>query len=360
MSSKEGAKRKATNTPWEVIDLTDDASGTDEVVHLTLAENGREVNLVDDELDDVKPPALLASNKPTKMRKTVLPQWELVLLVDDREPVDFFNRLSQAGVRCERRRLAAFDFLWVSRRITTTTADSSSRVYSIGDEFVVGHACERKEINDLAQSLNNKSKSTGLVRNVYQKLKMDNSGIENKLFIVQGRVGDLFKTAHMQWPLSMGKRVHQNIKAMQRDDYTVSIFAQDAVTQIVDFLRVMHHRVESQVATNQPPDTYMALTEMIKRADWVTELGSARKSLQSALGEKKLRMILCEFPTSFKTNYDNDSAAVVQRLVSLKTDKGRGISKSTAQALCTNLFRAAAAQSRTEPRPKTARVPVTP
>jgi hypothetical protein len=47
MSSKEGAKRKATNNPWEVIDLTDDAGSTDEVVHLTFVENGREVtNLV--------------------------------------------------------------------------------------------------------------------------------------------------------------------------------------------------------------------------------------------------------------------------------------------------------------------------
>jgi hypothetical protein len=33
----------------------------------------------------------------------------------------------------------------------------------------------------------------------------------------------------------MGKQVHENIKAMERDDYTVSFFAQDAVTRIVDF-----------------------------------------------------------------------------------------------------------------------------
>jgi hypothetical protein len=46
-----------------------------------------------------------------------------------------------------------------------------------------------------------------------------NSGVENKFYIVQGQIKDLYyKTAHMQWAISMGKQVHENIKAMERDD----------------------------------------------------------------------------------------------------------------------------------------------
>jgi ERCC4-type nuclease len=365
-STKKGAKRKAgANYPSEVIDLVDDSDTEDGGMHLLFVDKEQEViNLVDSDDDgDGKPPVLVASKPRAKMRKTMLPSWEVVLLIDDREPVDFFNQLSQAGVTCERRRLATFDFLWVARCIASTasTTNSSSKAKANGSEFVLGHACERKEINDLAQSLNNNSKSTGLVRNVYQKLKMNNSGVDYKFYIVQGQIKDLYKTAHMQWAISMGKRVHENIKAMERDDYTVSFFAQDAVTQIVDFLRDIHRRLELHVANKQPPDTYMTLVAMTQRADWVTELGSARKSLsRGTLGEKKLQMILRDFPTSFKTEYNRDSAAMIQRLASLETDKGRGITKSTAEKLCTNLFGVATAQPRTEHAPKAASVPVTP
>jgi hypothetical protein len=51
---------------------------------------------------------------------------------------------------------------------------------------------------------------------------------------------------------------------------------------------------------------------------------------------------------------------MVQRLVSLETDKRRGITKSTAEKLCTNLFGVATAHPSTEHAPKAAGVPVTP
>jgi hypothetical protein len=348
MTSKEGAEKRKL----EVINLVDGIS--DDVMDKRSVDKRREViNLVyddddaaprkpkereviiltddDDDYNDDEPRKL-----PAKLRKTIqrLPSWEVVLLVDTREPVDFFNQLSsQAGVTCERRRLATFDFLWVARRCTAGTATATTGNKDVLDEFVLGHACERKEIKDLANSLNSKSKSTGLIRNVYQKLKMSNSGVENKFYIVQGEIKDLYKT-HMQWDFTMAKRVHENIKTMEEDGYTVSSFAQDATTKIVDFLRGIHHNMESLVANQQPPDSYMPLTVMIERADWVTELGSAR----GVLGEKMLKLILSAFPISFKREYNRDSAAMVQRLASLKTDKNRGMSKSTAQTLCTNLF----------------------
>jgi hypothetical protein len=53
---------------------------------------------------------------------------------------------------------------------------------------------------------------------------------------------------------------------------------------------------------------------------------------------KKLQLILSEFPTSFKTDDVRDSAAMVQRLTSLETDKRKGITKTIAETLCTNLF----------------------
>jgi hypothetical protein len=114
MTSREGAKRKAPRYPSEVIDLVDDNDTED--AGLVLGDTRREViNLVDDN-DESKPRANLC--------KTIRQSGEAVLLVDDREPVEFFNQLRQAGVTCERRRLATFDFLWVARRCTTAIAIS--------------------------------------------------------------------------------------------------------------------------------------------------------------------------------------------------------------------------------------------
>jgi ERCC4-type nuclease len=358
MSSKQGAKRKAANNLSEVIDLVEDSDTEDAGTEPLSVDTRREViNLVDvDGNDEPEPPVALSSKIGAKMSETILPSWKVVLLVDVSEPVVFFNQLNQVGVLCERRRLVTFDFLWVARRCTIASCED--RV-----EYVLGHACERKEIVDLVNSLNAKNKSTGLARTAYQKLKMDNSGVENKFYIVQGAIKDLYKT-HMQCDLGMAKRVHLYTKTMEEDGYTVQRFAQDGATQIVDFLRGIHKHVESQVANKQPPDTYMTLKAMSERADWVTELGSARKLLPvGVMGEKKLQMILSEFPVGFKAEYDSDSAAVVQRLASLKTDKGRGISQSTAQSLCSNLFGVSAGPPRTEHSagpPRMEHAPVTP
>jgi hypothetical protein len=358
MTSKEGAKRKAS----EVIDLIDDSDTEDDVMYPLLAEKGREViNLVDsnDDSDD-EPPKLLASKPPAKMRKQQLPSWEVVLLVDSREPVDYFNKLSQAGVKCERRCLATFDFLWVGRHTTATTTTTTAITSSNDqvDEFVLGHGCERKKMKDLACSLNSISKVTGLIRSVYQRLKMNNSGVDNKFFIVQGAIKDMYTRTHIYNVFTMRKRVHEHIKEMREDGYTVNFFPQDAAAQIVDFLREKHRHLESQLANKKPLDSYMTLTAMTERADWVTKLGSAKKILpRGTFGEKKMQLILSEFPTSFKAEYDRDSAAIVQRLAALNTDKRSGISKRTAQILCTNLFEAVA---RTKNAPKAASVPVTP
>jgi hypothetical protein len=55
---------------------------------------------------------------------------------------------------------------------------------------------------------------------------MRNSGVENKFYIVQGdikdlykTIKDLYKTAHMQWLPDMGKRVSEH-QGNGRDDYT--------------------------------------------------------------------------------------------------------------------------------------------
>jgi hypothetical protein len=162
---------------------------------------------------------------------------------------------------------------------------------------------------------------------------MNNSGVENKFYIVQGAIKDMYKT-HMQCDRLMAKRVTLYIKTMEEDGYTIKRFAQDGVTKIVQFLLAMHQHIVSKVANKQPPDTYMTLEAMTERADWVTKLGSAR----GLLGEKRLQLILREFPTSFKTEYVRDSAAMVERLASLETDKRKGITNTVAQTLCTNLF----------------------
>jgi hypothetical protein len=166
MTSKDGAKRTsdlvadASDTEAEsvnlreVVDLVDEGDGNDRgyadviedickslrvpashFVQFGVVDQGDDVNelpsrrevinLVDDSDDDA-PPVLVASKPRAKMYKVMLPSWEVVVLVDNREPVAFFNLLSQAGVRCEWRRLATFDFLWVARRCSATNTTGCS------------------------------------------------------------------------------------------------------------------------------------------------------------------------------------------------------------------------------------------
>jgi YtoQ family protein len=281
-----------------------------------------------------------------------LPPWEVVLLVDDREPIEYVNRLIQAGVRCERRRLEVFDFLLVARLCTDTTTVATAAVTKAPqeDEFVLGHACERKKINDLANSLNGKNKSTGFTRSVFQNLKMNHSGIENTFYIVQGEIKDLY-SKYFDWYPDVKRQVRENIRTMGEDGHTVVFFPLDAETEIVDFLRDITRQIELQFANKQPPDThgheYTTLAVMTnERINWVTRLCSSRGTLD----EKMIQQILNKFPTSFETEYNRDSASVIQRLAYLKTDKEMGI--SIAETLCTDLFGVDAAQPRTEQAPK--------
>jgi hypothetical protein len=123
---------------------------------------------------------------------------------------------------------------------------------------------------------------------------------------------------------SHGKVSARKHQAIERDDCTFYFFAQDAATQIVEVLQDKHRHVEMQGANKQLPNAYMTLTAMIERAGWVTEVGSVRKSLpRRALDEKNRKVILDDFPISFKTEYNGGSAALVSRPMSLKTDKQR-------------------------------------
>jgi ERCC4 domain len=330
--SKGAVKRKLP----EVINVDDDDYTVEaiavDILHQSVKE--REIIIICDD-DEEESLARMDSN-PAACKKQAA-SWEVVLLVDDREPIDFLQRLSQAGIQCERRRLSVFDFLWVAR------------ARNQAEEMVIGHGVERKKINDLANALNTVTKGTGLSRSVSQKIKMCNSGVENKHYIVQGNIRDLDEI-YFGSDKSIKKRVHENLREMKRDGYTVIEFALGAVPEIVAYLVGIHRHVE--VAwRKQPPSNYMTLAVMTERTDWVTHLCSARKSLPSmqALGEKKLRLILQEFPISFETDYLLDNEAMVVRLASLKTDKRRGLSEDTARSLCSCLFGVATTTAKVTP-----------
>jgi hypothetical protein len=53
---------------------------------------------------------------------------------------------------------------------------------------------------------------------------MNNSGVENKVYIVQGKLKDMYKKSHYQCDRVMAKRVHQYTKTMEEDGYTVRLF----------------------------------------------------------------------------------------------------------------------------------------
>jgi hypothetical protein len=88
-------------------------------------------------------------------------------------------------------------------------------------------------------------------------------------------IKDLYKTAHIQWP-DMGSECIRTSRKWKRWLHCFHFAGRrDADCWL---LRQNHRLVESQIANKQPPDTY-DLDSHTERADWVTELGIARKSL---------------------------------------------------------------------------------
>jgi hypothetical protein len=73
--------------------------------------------------------------------------------------------------------------------------DSSSKARKETSSFSV--TLERKEINDLAHSLNNSSKSTGLVQKRIPEIENEQRRRKQVLYCPRPNQ-DLYKTAHMQ------------------------------------------------------------------------------------------------------------------------------------------------------------------
>lgn len=102
-------------------------------------------------------------------------EWELVLLVDDRERLDAVSsddiviQLAKSKVKAEMARLPVGDFLWVCRRIEEPTEAS----------YVLDTIIERKVINDLAMSITDK-------RFIEQKYRLEQSQLPHMIYLVEG------------------------------------------------------------------------------------------------------------------------------------------------------------------------------
>jgi ERCC4-type nuclease len=325
--------------------------------------------------------------------------WRAVLLMDSREPRPFLEKLTTAfhssNMDCEQRPLATFDYLWIAtrRKKKNHIGDGDDSDHDDEDELVLDHGVERKEIHDLASGLNHGNKTTGLTRSVEQHLKMNQSGVKYKHYVVQGKIANLYQYP-FRFNAILKKRITKHICDLElpNSGYQVHRLAdsdprrRNNHDETIDFLQRLHCQVQAQFLQvhqqqqQQQQHLYshypLTFCQFTARAAWVTQVASARKVLpKCALGEKKLVLVLHEFlnAEAFRKAYndghddgcgdkkgsgvggDGHKAAMIERLINLQAnnddgksnkssaDTGRAtkrrpaFSQSNAEALCAHL-----------------------
>lgn len=293
------------------------------------------IDLTQDDEAGVKPPAQRKDPSIAGARYPTLPEVpasrgskssstrSVVLLIDLKEPLEYFNALVAVGVTCERRFLPTFDFLWIAR--------------DDRNEWILNHGFERKTIVDLIASMN--ARANGMPRSLFQKLKMNHSGVTHRHYIVQGKIVDAYRHKQLIPCASMQKRVHQNLKLLEAEGYQMHKFPPDAIDPVVAFLQQWHRKMVAENVLLNNTDALLTYEAMAKRANWTTKVVAARKSLpKPSLGEAKLQCILHEFPLSFESEYLEDDVSIVERLSALRTNGNRPIlSAANAQLFCEKL-----------------------
>jgi len=282
------------------------------------ASSGAMIDLTGDD-EDSKPSAI-------NQEKVVgVAAWDVILLVDHQEPIEYFDALVKAGVRCERRTLPTFDFLWVARNCQHQ------------EERILGHGFERKTIYDMINALN--AKENGMARSIFQKLKMDHSGLTNKHYLVQGNMRDVFRRKHLYPSVHTTRRVHLNMKTMEEEGYEIHTFPLDSLEQVVTLLKAQHEELQT-IDLSLKAESFLLYKAMVVRVSWTTRVIAARKSIpKPSLGETKLQCILQEFPENFETQYKEDTLGTIKRLSELKSGGNRRImSAKHAKIYCEKLF----------------------
>lgn len=97
----------------------------------------------------ISPTFTYLTTSETASQTTTSPNWELLMLVDNREIKQkvnktIFHKMCGKGINCEKRNLALGDFMWVVRKMGASN--------EIIEEVVCDVLVERKRLQDLAKS----------------------------------------------------------------------------------------------------------------------------------------------------------------------------------------------------------------
>jgi len=161
--------------------------------------------------------------------------------------------------------------------------------------------------------------------------------------VVQGHIRDMYyQSPHLQPTALMKKRVHANLKDMERDGYFIHTFPlQGSLDQVVAFLKEQDKEMQS-LDVEMMAGSYLLYETMVQRVRWAAKVVAARMALpKPRLGEVKVKRILQEFPTSFQDDYDVYGDEAVERLSTLRTSGNMPLmSLERAKLYCEQLFRA--------------------
>mmetsp|Transcript_15855 Transcript_15855/g.34301 ORF Transcript_15855/g.34301 Transcript_15855/m.34301 type:complete len:836 (-) Transcript_15855:98-2605(-) len=154
------------------------------------------------------------SENPAATVDAYLGNWKIMLLMDLREfgqhksGSDFLKEVEKkinnhfGGIHCEKQTLPSADYMFVARLISNTNGE-------VIDERVLDLVIERKDVNDLQTCLTNPSKKYKPLKFFEaQMYKMQNCGISNKLFLMEGDEDNpnVFSSYNRQPAAVMGKK----------------------------------------------------------------------------------------------------------------------------------------------------------
>lgn len=259
-----------------------------------------------------------SNKRKLELNKTSI-DLEIVLLIDRQELNHSASRrvlensLKRAGILCEERPLPAADYLWIMKQN--------------GEEYVLPFLVERKTAVDLARSISEPTKSfPPLTRAELQMYKMEESGIDNKTWLIEG-----FTSGNAQDYVAYLRR--------DRRDFTVK--ETNDLRETIDFLADTHRTVTDYAQKHPPSSTTLTYFELWDRIDDALHdpsfLWKLRLLQVDGVGNLESKAIVKTFPSedAFKreTKRMNGRKRVKMILEKLELKPGHVLGSATAERI---------------------------
>ena len=316
---------KPQTTDPLVIDLCDDEDEVGQGRKRSFsAVDQEEVITVDNAVD-------VGATRSASNSSTVIGDWEIIMIKDSHERKDVSSFFDQVQLPWETRKLPVFDYLWIAR-------SRSQQNNNVGQERILGYGVERKRADGLIQSLSQTESRTGWSRANQQRLAMNFVGVPNRSLLCEGTIFDRPFFMKGQARTLMG-RIGEYEKELKAEGFRIERVPMKDYGQIANYLGQIHEDVVAHIAAGElDPSKCMTYQDLISNFDWFIQLGRAQKGLR--LGPVMIPLILEAFPTcAMIDEYRLDSKSVIDRLLKVKSEKGRGMSQDTVKTLCENLVR---------------------